>query len=369
MAMVNRIFTYKDIFERAFNPIAIYFAEDTDSPSIENIRYVDVNPAYEQVNRINKEDLIGKTFTEIWPFVEKRWGRLLVKCVKTGKTTHCQGKSAYTKKYLEAISFPLSNNMLAAIFLDLTKWKNSDNQLKKSQAKLLEYRTKLRKLATELTVSEEKTRREISIDIHDSIGHSLLTLMLDLNKLMEDPGLSEPSRIQLKKNIALTEKMIAESRQLIFDLSPPILLEVGLAPAIESLADRMLVPQKISWKISTRGNASQYDADDNVCIILYRMTKELFANVIKHSGASFVDICINRGPHGIQVVIEDNGKGLSKKIRRDGGNTSSGLGLFSIRERLIHIGGEMQIISENGGTTISMLAPLHLNDKNSGGPE
>ncbi|MDD4159649.1 MAG: ATP-binding protein, partial [Synergistaceae bacterium] len=147
-----------------------------------------------------------------------------------------------------------------------------------------------------------------------------------------------------------------------------ILLEVGLTPAIESLADRMLVPQKISWKMSTRGNSAKYDADDEVCIILYRMTKELFANVIKHSNASLVNICINRGPHGIQVVIEDNGKGLSKKISRDG-NASSGLGLFSIRERLIHIGGEMQIISENGGTTISMLAPLHLNEKSTGGSE
>ncbi|MEG1799331.1 MAG: ATP-binding protein, partial [Synergistaceae bacterium] len=230
---------------------------------------------------------------------------------------------------------------------------------KENQRQLLEYRARLRELATQLTISEENTRREIATDLHDSIGHSLLTLLLDLRKMGEDHELSSGAAEALGKSIKVAEQMIAESRQLIFELSPPILLEVGITPAVEALADHLLTPRGIGWTVTERGRLEDFSADDAVCVILYRMSRELLVNVIKHSYASKVSIGVNRGPKKIQIVIEDNGIGFSVKkgMHRTAG---CGLGLFSIRERLIHIGGDMQIISNSGGTTISLLAPLHL---------
>ena len=363
---MNERFSYEFFFERTFNPIAIYKTDAApDEINLDNIRYVEVNPAYERVNNVKREDVIGKSFLAVWPEVEPRWGEIVKKCLQTGAAVHCEGESRYTGKYLEAIAFPLSDDMAATIFLDRTELKKSEEQLRANEKKLLEYQTKLRELAIELTLSEEKTRREIATDLHDSIGHALLILLLELRKLREEYKLSRDANCVLDNTIQMADRMITESRQLIFELSPPILREVGLTPALEALADNLLTPRGIKWRMTTRGEMKDNNADDAVCVILYRMARELLINVIKHAGAQNVEICVNRGAGKIQVVIDDDGVGMPKhfELRKLGRKTSSGLGLFSIRERLIHIGGDMQIISAGAGTTVSLLAPLVIEKK------
>lgn len=363
--MMSELFPHKFFFERTFNPIAIY---KTDCP-LENLDtrhviFVDVNPAYERVNKIRKDDVAGRSFHDVWPSVESCWGDIIIECLRKNKSVHCEGESVYTGKYLEAIACPISENMAATIFLDRTEWKKSDDKVKRNQKKLDDYGAKLRELATKLTLSEESTRREIATDIHDSIGHSLLTLLLDLHKLRDEHAdFSGETLNTLNNCVKVTEDMISNSRELIFQLSPPILLEVGIVPAIEMLADHMFTPRGIRWEVvAFRGKENVYPADDAICVILYRMTRELFVNVIKHSGAKKVSIIINRGPKKIQVVVEDDGKGLPPKYKT-GPASRSGLGLFSIKERLLYIGGEMQILTGETGTTISLLAPLHIKKK------
>ena len=359
-------FSYKFFFERTFNPIALYKTDAAPSEAdVSNIRYLDVNPAYERVNNVRREDVIGKTFLEVWPKVEPRWGDIVRNCLKMKAAVHCEGESRYTSKYLEAIAFPLSDDMAATIFLDRTELKKSEEQLRANEKKLLAYQTKLRELATELTLSEEKTRREIATDLHASIGHALLILLLELRKLREEYKLSADANCVLDNTIQMADRMITESRQLIFELSPPILREVGLTPALEALADNLLTPRGIKWRMTTRGEMKDYNAEDAVCVILYRTSRELLINVIKHSQAKNVEICVNRGGGKIQVVIDDDGVGMPKhfELSRLGRKTSGGLGLFSIRERLIHIGGDMQIVSAGVGTTVSLLAPLVIDRK------
>ena len=359
---IMALFSHKFFFERLFNPIAIYKIDcDIKELTKNNLIFIDINPAYERVNKVKREEVIGRSFQAVWPTVESCWGDILIQCLKTKKSVHCENESAYTGKYLEVIAFPIATDMAATIFLDRTEWKKSDEKLKENQKQLLEYRARLRELATQLTLSEENTRREIATDLHDSIGHSLLTLLLDLRKLREEHDLSAGATGALDNSIKVAEQMIAESRQLIFELSPPILLEVGITPAVEALADHLLSPRGIGWTVTERGRLEDFSADDAVCVILYRMSRELLVNVIKHSSASKVSISVNRGPKKIQIVVEDNGCGFSVK-KRVTKTAGCGLGLFSIRERLIHIGGDMQIISNSAGTTISLLAPLHLNN-------
>ncbi|MDO5115865.1 MAG: ATP-binding protein [Synergistaceae bacterium] len=366
--MAENVFFEKFFFEQTFNPIALYKIEaDLKERGAGAIRYIAVNDAYEKVNRVRREDVIGKSFLEVWPNVEPCWSEIIMRCMKEKRAVHCENESIYTEKYLEAIAFPLSEDRAATIFLDRTELKKSEEKLKENQKKLLEYRSLLRELATKLTISEETTRREIATDLHDSIGHSLLSLLLDLRKLKESASLTEEAGATLENSIHSTERMIAESRQLIFELSPPILLEVGITPAIEALADNLLTPRGIRWSVSSKGDSKKYSAEDAVCVILYRMSRELLVNVIKHSKAASVHISVNRGPGRVQVVIEDDGVGIKREnAARSGG---SGLGLFSIRERLLHIGGEMQIVSNKSGTTVSLLAPLMIKAAETGEEE
>ena len=334
-------FSYRILFERVFDPIALYRIED------EHIIFVDINPSYERVMKQKRSEIIGRTFHEVWPKAERRWSQVITECLKQKRTMHCIGESSDAKSYLEAIAFPIPPEMAAVIFLDRTKLKRSDNALRKRQMQL-------RAMATQLTISEEKTKRTIASYLHDKIGYDLIT-QLNILRNINSCDEAKDFRDSIQELIAITENIIAENRDLIFELSPPVLKEAGLNPALEELAEKILTPHKIQWHVITKGSANEFMVDDSVCVILYRMARELMINVVKHSGASTVNIIINRKLEIITVAVEDNGNGFDTAQR--------GFGLFSIRERLLALGGELRIISEIGeGTMAIMSCPRKLKD-------
>lgn len=332
-------FSYKILFERVFDPISLYKIDDG------KIIFVDINPSYERVMKLDRSEIIGRTFQDVWPKAEARWSQVIIECLNQKRTMHCIGESSDVGSYLEAIAFPIPPDMAAVIFLDRTKLKRSDNALRKRQAQL-------RAMATQLTISEEKTKRSVASYLHDKIGYDLITQL----NILRDINSRDESKIfgdTIHELIAITENIIAENRNLIFELSPPVLKEAGLNPALEELAEKILTPQKIQWHVISKGSTSELRADESVCVILYRMARELMINVVKHSGASTVNIIINRKPEIITVAVEDNGTGFDTEKR--------GFGLFSIRERLLALGGELRIISEIGeGTMVVMSCPRKL---------
>ena len=125
---MSEIYSHEFFFESSFNPIAIYRTEGkVSSLTSERIFFVNVNPAYERVNKVRKEDIIGRSFYDVWPTVEPCWGEIIVRCIKEQKSVHCENESAYTGKYLEVIAFPIADGMAATMFLDRTEWKKSDD--------------------------------------------------------------------------------------------------------------------------------------------------------------------------------------------------------------------------------------------------
>lgn len=351
--------SYRIFFERTFDPIALYHVGPSSEYSREKTRFIDVNEAYEKVMKIRREDVIGRSFREVWPQAEKYWENIIDRCVITGRMSHTEGYSADSNAYLEAIALFLPPDRATVIFIDKTQWKKSDDELKRKQGELLRNRGRLRELAARLTLAEEHTRRSIATDLHDHFGYKLVALLRSLRQIHEG-RMAASLREEVKQAIDQTEELIGESRSLIFKLSPPILLEVGLDPALEALADQLLTPQGIKWTLHGK-DASIFEqpAEDAICVLLYRMTRELLINVIKHSKATIVTIKIHRGPGKIQVVVEDDGVGFDAVDLPPFDHAC--YGLFSIRERLITIGGDLTIVSLPGkGTTIAMTAPRHL---------
>lgn len=337
---LTKNYLYRILFERVFDPIALYRIEDAGK-----IIFIDINPAYERVMKLEREEVIGRTFYDVWPKAEPRWSRVIRECLRQNRTMHCIGESLDVGGYLEAIAFPIPPDKAAVIFLDRTKLKRSDDALRKRQKQL-------RALAAQLTISEENTRRNIASDLHDRVGYDLLCQLNTLRKI-EARNDTENIGPIIAELIACTENIIAENRSLIFELSPPVLKEAGLNPALEELAKNLLEPHGIHWQLITKGSAEEFRADDSTCIILYRMARELLINAVKHSGASSVNIIINRKPEIITVAVEDNGTGLT--------SSSEGFGLFSIRERLFALGGNLKIISEQGkGLMAVMTCPLKI---------
>jgi signal transduction histidine kinase len=212
------------LFERVFDPIAIYRIEAG------RIIYEDINPAYERIMKVSREEVAGMTFHEIWPEAEAMWSQVITECLEQKRTMHCIGESADVGSYLEAVAFPIPPDMAAVIFLDRTKRRKSDEAVRRRQRQL-------QALSAQLTISEENTRRAIASDLHDRVGYDLVRL-LNIARDMNRP--------ELQEIIDLTERVIAENRTLIFELSPPVLKEAGLNPALEELAKAYLIRQKFS---------------------------------------------------------------------------------------------------------------------------
>ncbi|EHM12615.1 signal transduction histidine kinase [Jonquetella anthropi DSM 22815] len=343
----------KLFFEQVFDPIAVYRVNPGPF-DLDKVMYLDVNKAYEKVMKVKREQVIGRSFAQVWPNGEARWSDLIRACVTRRRAARSEGHSPSTGTYLEAMAFYLPPDRVAVIFFDQTKWKAAASALQDSQEKL-------RNLAARLTLSEEQTRREIAADIHDRVGYSLVSL-LHLVRELKARSSDDESRELSRRCQKEIEGLVEETRTLIFKLSPPVLKDLGLNFALETLAENIFTPLGIGWTFQGDDDAvTALPVDDEICVLLYRMTRELLINITKHSKAKHAAIRVRRGQGKIQVIVEDDGVGFVPPSLRTEGNARTGYGLFSIRERLLTIDGQLNVLSEPGkGTTVVMTAPRML---------
>lgn len=338
------------LFAKILEPVALYRAMFDGEGSFIDVVYLDVNPAYERLMCISREDIIGCTFKEVWSNRENEWQDIILQVAKTGIYARHEGLSHDTGKYLHAVAFSPAREVVAVIFLDMTPWKKAEEALLEKEALLTEYRQELRNLAARLSLAEERTRREIAVKLHDRVGYSLVSL---LSRLRSERQKHEGC---LGEAIDEVEQLLSDTRLLTLEISSPLLYEVGLESALASLVERMLTPHGIGWSFRESGPKSVISMD--IRILMYQMTQELLLNVIKHSRAKNVCLRVQRGKKRVRILVEDDGAGFSGNTPKYWGKWA-GMGLFSIRERLHSVGGEIRILSEKGkGSSVTMVAPL-----------
>jgi PAS domain S-box-containing protein len=225
---------------------------------------------------------------------------------------------------------------------------------KASEEKIRVYEEQLRSLASELTLIEERERRRIASDLHDHIGQTLALSKIKLGELRE----SVPSSLvkPLGEIHGLIEQTIQYTRSLTFELSPPILYELGFEAAVEWLAEQ--IQEKSGISVDFEDDLQPKPLGKEIRILLFKAVGELLINVIKHAQAYKLKVAIQREGSNIRITVEDDGTGFYiPEVNRLAG--VKGFGLFSIRERLKHFGGSLQIQSEpNRGTLITLLAPI-----------
>ncbi len=228
---------------------------------------------------------------------------------------------------------------------------------KQAEEKLKTYQKRLRSLASELTLTEERERRRIAVELHDHIGQSLVFAKLKLQGLRETLGAAHEAGT-LTEICDVIDQIIEDTRTLTFDLSSPLLYEIGLEPAIsEWLTDNVENKQGITTHFET--DEQPKPVSDEVRVLLFKAVRELLVNVIKHAQARNVRVSIQKDGNSIRIIVEDDGIGFSPSDTSLQGREKVGLGLFSIRERLDHLGGQVQINSSPGkGTRVILTAPL-----------
>ena len=258
--------------------------------------------------------------------------------------------------YYQTFAFVPCPGKIVVILKDMSEWYHLTLSLKEKEALLLKYREDLRKLTARLTLVEERTRRSLAVVLHDRIGYSMVNMINTLRAIYENQN-DDFLKQDIKNIISETEKLIKEIRTFTFEISPTLLYEVGIEAALEALCEDMFTKQNIKYIFNASGRDK--DIAEDIKVLLFHMVRELFVNIIKHAHASLVRVSLRRGRKKYQIIVEDNGIGFCASGQNDFRDLP-GMGLFSIRERLATLGGQMSIVSEpDHGTIVSIIAPVN----------
>jgi PAS domain S-box-containing protein len=234
---------------------------------------------------------------------------------------------------------------------DITEQKNLEAALKRSAKKL-------RSLTAQIFTTQETERRRLSLELHDQLGQSLTALKLQLrsiaNKLRKDQTRLKQECMQM---LSYINEVVEEVRRLSHDLSPSLLENVGLEAALHHLLENYRKFYRITENLQEmEGIETALPAEGK--IHLYRIFQEILTNIEKHSQATEVRVEIHRSDHHLTCLIADNGRGMpAESMDRSG--AAVGLGLPAINERVLMLGGTLEIFSqENSGTEIRFSVPL-----------
>lgn len=139
-----------------------------------------------------------------------------------------------------------------------------------------------------------------------------------------------------------------------FELSPPILYELGFDQAIKWLIDQFKQKHNINITLLDDGSVKPFDS--NIRFFLFQAVRELLINIAKHSQTDRAKITLTRYNDKLKISVTDKGIGFS-----DTSTGNSGYGLFNIRERMNHINGKFKIKSvPDHGTQVTLIAPFKL---------
>ena len=324
----------------------------------EQHRWVVLNDAACEVMGRSREELIGKSDYDLFPKEQTDvfWERDNF-VLKSGRTDVNEEEITWHGK-LHTISTkksPLTDSLTGKKFIAGTI--RDVTERKRWEEKLLEYQEQLRLMASELSLAEERERRRIATELHDRIGQDLVLSILKLDNLRKSVS-SGALAAPLGEISNLLEKAIQDTRSLTLDLSSPMLYRFGFE---RTIADWLVqeVQKRHGIKSEFEDDGRPKPLEEDICVLLFQATRELLINVVKHAQAHVVKVSIRRKGGEIETIVEDDGIGLDLSEIESVMPSRGKFGLFSIRERLNYLGGNINIESEPGhGTRVILTAPL-----------
>ncbi len=227
---------------------------------------------------------------------------------------------------------------------------------RRSEKEIARYQARLKLLALQLAMFEEEERRNIAADLHDHIGQNLMMIRMNLSSLRMAVA-DRPARNLLREIDQRLQQTISYTRNLTFEVLPPVLYELGLKAALEWLAEHF--QEKHRLRIRVRGDQPFKGLDRKLQFVLFMAARELLFNVVKHAGAGRVDIRLSRRGRTLRLAVSDNGRGFDPGAAGRRATATKGYGLFGIRERLLYFSGRLIVDSAPGrGSRIIMEIPL-----------
>ena len=223
----------------------------------------------------------------------------------------------------------------------------------RAEKDLVAHQQKLRSLASELSLAEERERHRIATGLHDDACQNLVLSKMKLEQL------STPTGADTIMDVCNTlDETIGSVRGLIFDLSTPTLYKFGLAAALKEFLEEKLEAQ-YGLHCTFKDDGADKPLSEDVRILLFHSARELLINVIKHARARNVTVDVARQDDSIRITVADDGVGFNADDVSVDPPVQRGFGLFNINERLNFIGGSLTIDSQPGqGSRFTLRAHL-----------
>ncbi len=232
------------------------------------------------------------------------------------------------------------------------------SERKKVEAEIWEYQNMLKQLSSDLILAEEAQRRDLAIVLHDHLGQSLAMARIKLAGVLntvKDEELTQKLQA-IEQDIS---DAVKQTRSITYELSPPVLHELGLIIALEWRLDKFTAETGI--KTTYDPSQETVTLRDEQEIILFRSVDEVLKNIIKHAAANQVLVTTQTTRYSFEIKIQDNGKGFDTDLLKPQQRKIDSFGLFSIKERLEYLGGVLDIQSDpGGGTVVTLIVPVSL---------
>ena len=268
-------------------------------------------------------------------------------------------------------------NKFICIIEDITERKEVEEELRNSEERLrsfsaqlermVDQRTqelvrsqdRLRTMATELNLAEQRERKRLAGELHDYLAQLLVVCRLNLGQVRRI-SLPEKAEDIVKETEDVLNKALNFSRTLMAELSPPVLQEHGLPAALQWLGEQM---QNHGLKVVVDvAEAGDFVLSDNTAVLLYQSVRELLGNVVKHANCGEAAVHLRQEQGKLRIDIDDKGCGFDLVVLpADYVITamSSKFGLYSIRERMKALGGLFELTSAPGkGTRVTLALPI-----------
>ncbi len=234
-----------------------------------------------------------------------------------------------------------------------------------SERKAAERSHRQTQMMKRIVEAQEAERRKIARDLHDHLGQKMTALRLRIESLDKEVGAGNGSSAAIDEVRAAASQVDRDIGFLSWELRPTELEELGLEDALRSFVREWSDQYGIEAEFQASHSvvhAAGGRLPNAIETNLYRIAQEALNNILKHAGATNVNVLLQGHKDGITLIIEDNGIGFENIHRSDAGNGARQrqLGLIGMRERAALLKGTIEIDSQSdgGGTTILVRVPV-----------
>lgn len=322
-----------------------------------DLKLIRVNQAYARIFGRDLEDFPGQELAKLYPGD----AQAALRSVTVEKRPHIDTERPFVVpdrpeggvRYWDCEVVPVLDDANEVVVVLVSVWNVTER--KRAAEALERSRARLRALAAELSIAESGERRRIARELHDHVGHALSYALLKLEELRDHlPPDAAPMADELQ---TFLDRAADAVHSMTFELSPPILHDLGLAPALEWLAEGLEHEHDLRVDLDVPDDPPRLP--ESTAAMLFRTARELLANVIKHARTTRATISLRYAPDAIRLEVQDDGVGFDPSRLDDEERTASSFGLLSIDQHVSYFGGLVSIVSAHGaGTRVVCVVPL-----------